>query len=363
VAFDVEALLKPISEEAPCGEDLRYDRRALEILRLAEGKEGSVMGDQVIPGEEPDWREIRDGCFEVLARGRDLRIAVVLSLALLKMEGFPGFAEGLGLVRGLLERHWVGVHPKLDPEDGNDPTERGNILAAFNAPLNTFGDKSRFAERIMAAPLCDSRQWGRYGLRDVRVASGQLEAGALGEGQSPPDLKVIERAFDDTDAATLAGLAKATGDALANAEGIDKAFEAGAGADKSPELSGFLTLLKDAHGQVKWQMDRLAGVVGVDTGESAGSGGSVGGPGGVGGGGGGGLRLDGELSSREQVAQMFEKIYRYYERVEPSSPVPLIMKSCEKMVGKRFTEIVKVLTPDAVALLERLAATDEQASG
>jgi type VI secretion system protein ImpA len=73
--------------------------------------------------------------------------------------------------------------------------------------------------------------------------------------------------------------------------------------------------------------------------------------------------LDGELSSREQVAQMFEKIYRYYERVEPSSPVPLIMKSCEKMVGKRFTEIVKVLTPDAVALLERLAATDEQASG
>ena len=42
--------------------------------------------------------------------------------------------------------------------------------------------------------------------------------------------------------------------------------------------------------------------------------------------------------------------------------MPLIMKSCEKMVGKRFTDIVKVLTPDAVALLERLAAPDEPAA-
>ena len=68
------------------------------------------------------------------------------------------------------------------------------------------------------------------------------------------------------------------------------------------------------------------------------------------------------MSSREQVAALLEKIYRYYERAEPSSPVPLIMKSCEKMVGKRFTDIVKVLTPDAVALLERLAAPDEPAA-
>ena len=352
MGLDIESLLKPLSDAEPCGEDLRYDRRALEVLRLAEGKEGSVMGDQTIPGEEPDWRELKDGCLEVLARGRDLRVSVVLSLALLKLEGFAGFAAGLGLVRGLLEKHWAGVHPRLDPDDGNDPMERGNILATYNAPLGTFGEKLRFAERIMAAPLCDSRQWGKYGLRDVRVASGQLDASAMGAGQAVPDVKVIDRAFEDTDAATLAALEKATGDALGHAVGIDKAFEAAAGADKSPEMSGFLTLLKDAHGQVKRQMERLAGGGGAAAEAGTGGAGVAAAAGGV------GLRLDGELGSREQVSQLFEKIYRYYERVEPSSPVPLLMKSCEKLVGKRFSEIVKVLTPDAVALLERLAADE-----
>ena len=361
MGLDIESLLKPLSDADPCGEDLRYDRRALEILRLAEGKEGSVMGDQTIPGEEPDWRELKDGCLEVLARGRDLRISVVLSLALLKLEGFAGFADGLAVVRGLLERHWVGVHPRLDPDDGNDPTERGNILTTYNAPLGTFGEKMRFAERIMAAPLCESRQWGKYGLRDVRVASGQLDAAAMGAGQAVPDVKVIERAFEDTDAATLAALEKATGEAYRHAEGIDKAFEAAAGAGKSPEMTGFLTLLKDAHGQVKRQMERMAGG-GGSAAESGGGGSGGAAAASGGGGGGGGLRLDGELANREQVSQLFEKIYRYYERVEPSSPVPLLMKSCEKLVGKRFSDIVKVLTPDAVALLERLAA-DETAAG
>lgn len=352
MAFDLESMLKPLSEASPCGEDLRYDRRALEILRLAEGKEAQVMGDQTIPGEEPDWRELRDGCLEVLARGRDLRIAMILTLAMLKLEGFAGLASGLGVVRGLLERYWAEVYPHLDPDDHNDPTERANILASLNAPLNTYGEKLRFAERIMAAPLCESRQWGRYGLRDVRVASGQLDAGVMEPGQAPPDLKVIERAFEDTDAATLAELEAATRSAVEHAAGIDAAFAAGAGAGQSPELGGFLSLLKDAHGQVKRQMERIAGGGGAsgDDAPTAGGGAPAAG---------GGIRLDGELASREQVAAMFEKIYRYYERVEPSSPVPLIMKSCERLVGKRFTEIVKVLTPDAVALLERLATPDE----
>ena len=71
------------------------------------------------------------------------------------------------------------------------------------------------------------------------------------------------------------------------------------------------------------------------------------------------MRLDGELTSRDQVAVLLDKIYRYYERAEPSSPIPLVMKCCERLVGKRFTDIVKVLTPEAVALLERVSTPDE----
>lgn len=360
----VEELLAPITAESPCGESLQYDRRAMEVLRLAEGKDASVMGDQVIAAEEPDWREVRDGCVELLGRSKDLRLAVVLSLAMLKLEGLDGFGQALALVRGYLERYWASVNPVYDPSDGDGPIERANILSSYAAPLGTYGDKLRFAERLMDVPLCDSRQWGRYGLRHVRVASGALAASPV-EGAAAPDLKVIDRAFEDTDVQILHATEAQAAAVVGNAEAIQRAFEAGAGsAGGSPDLSEFLKLVRDAHGLVKRQMERVAGGAGVESPgvETPGSGAVSGVGSGAGSVAGGALRVEGELSSREQVSALLEKIYRYYERAEPSSPVPLIMKSCEKMVGKRFTDIVKVLTPDAVALLERLAAPEEPAA-
>ena len=76
----VESLLKPLSEENPCGENLRWDRRYLEVERLAEGKEET----QFSAAEEPDWREVRDGCAELFARGKHLRVAVLMTLAALR---------------------------------------------------------------------------------------------------------------------------------------------------------------------------------------------------------------------------------------------------------------------------------------
>ena len=35
--LDIESLLAPISEEAPCGEDLTYDQAYMELERIAQG--------------------------------------------------------------------------------------------------------------------------------------------------------------------------------------------------------------------------------------------------------------------------------------------------------------------------------------
>ncbi|HRJ50493.1 MAG TPA: hypothetical protein PKU91_08160, partial [Phycisphaerales bacterium] len=56
----------------------------------------------------------------------------------------------------------------------------------------------------------------------------------------------------------------------------------------------------------------------------------------------------------------FGKIVRYYDRVEPSSPVTLFMKCAEQMVGKSFADIVRVLTPDAVAMLVTISTPPDQ---
>ena len=350
--LDVQQLLTPISADAPCGTDLRYDRRALEVLRQAEGKPEQVMGDQTIPAEEPDWREIRDGCLEVFAVGKDLRVAAWLTLASVKLDGFPGLRDGLALVRGLLDQYWALFFPQLDPDDNNDPTERANILSSFNTPYKTFGDVMRIHERIMEAPLCESRQLGRFGLKDIMIASGEL-AQEPGVSATAPDLKIIDGAFDETDLDKLQALESATREAWEHAQVVDKSFTASAGANRAPEMTKFITLLKDAHTQVRRRLDRRMGVV-SDVDSAPGTDGNTGDASRP-----NSLRLDGELTNRDQVGVLFDKIYRYYERSEPSSPVPLLMKCCGRMVGRRFTDIVKVLTPDAVALLERLATPDE----
>lgn len=354
MGLDVAKLLLPISAESSCGEDLRYDRRLLEVLRLGEGKPEQVMGDQTIAAEDPDWREVRDGCLELLGRSKDMRVALWLALASLRMEGLPGFRDGLLVLRGFLEQYWADVHPKLDPEDNNDPTERANILSSLNTPYKSFGDVMKFHERLMEAPLAESRALGRFGLKDIMIASGTLAADASAPTASAT-MGVIDGAFEETDLDRLETITAAAGEIADLAKSLDDLFTSLAGANNAPEMEKFITLTRDVHTQVKRRLDKRKGVA-----SEADSGGAPGAdPTGVPAGGSAAFKMDGDLGNREQVKQIFQKVYNYYERVEPSSPVPLIMKCCEKMVGRKFVDIWKLLTPEAVALLEKLAAEEE----
>jgi type VI secretion system protein ImpA len=58
--LDVEALLRPISDEAPCGPDMEYEPDFLALQELARGKPEQVIGDEVRPAQEPSWPTVRD---------------------------------------------------------------------------------------------------------------------------------------------------------------------------------------------------------------------------------------------------------------------------------------------------------------
>src|ERR1700686_3161196 len=118
-----EELLRPISEESPCGEDLSYDPGLQELETLARGKEET----QFSAAEPPDWKALRTRSLELFARSKDLRVAVTLAVASLELDGLPGFRESLVLVKGLIEKFWPTVFPQLDPADDDDPLQRMNI--------------------------------------------------------------------------------------------------------------------------------------------------------------------------------------------------------------------------------------------
>ena len=118
---------------------------------------------------------------------------------------------------------------------------------------------------------------------------------------------------------------------------------AGNGADLT-ELTEVLESLKGV------MADQLAkrGIGDEAGGEAGGEAGAEGGAAREGGGGGGRRSISGEIGSREDVIRMLDKINDYYERYEPSSPVPIFMTRAKRLATMNFTDLVKDLTPEAV---------------
>ena len=350
--LDVEALLTPVSDANPCGEDLRYDRRYLEVMKLAEGTPEQEIAKPdgsktVIPAEEPSWSDVKDGCTELLARTKDLRIAILLSLSALRLGGYAGIRDGLSIVKGCVDRYWDGIHPKLDPDDGNDPTERLNIIASLAVPPASFGDPMKFQDRVREAPLAQGRV-GRVGLREVMMSSGELPPPS-DPNAAAVDANLVDAVFRDAEVPALEEVAQNAEQAAELVAALEQTLTEKVGVNRAIDISSFKGVFDHAAREVRKRLAERG--VGTAPGEAGAADGGAGG-------GGGGARLAGEILSGDDVHTAIEKIVRYYESREPSSPVPLFMHCARKLVGKGFQEIYKLLPPDAVGLLEKVSSDE-----
>ena len=62
--------------------------------------------------------------------------------------------------------------------------------------------------------------------------------------------------------------------------------------------------------------------------------------------------ISGTIRNRDDVVAMLDKICGYYERYEPSSPLPLLLQRCRKLAALSFIDIVKDLAPSALQQVE-----------
>ena len=73
----------------------------------------------------------------------------------------------------------------------------------------------------------------------------------------------------------------------------------------------------------------------------------------------GGPSLSGEINSREDVLRALDKVISYYERAEPSSPIPLLIKRSKRLVSASFMDIVRDIASDGLSQVETLRGKDE----
>jgi type VI secretion system protein ImpA len=330
--IEVEQLLKPVSVEEPCGKNLSYDPGFLALEGLIAGKPET----QFSAAEEPDWKEVRDACLPLLGQSKDLRVAVTLCLALVKLEGAVGLRDGLALLKGLLERYWPDLYPKLDPEENNDPLERINIIASVSTPLGTFGDPLRFLQRLREMPLANSPQVGWFSLADI--AGDKI---TLPNGQEKPTASAtqIKAAFRDTKQEELEACGRAILDSIVLAKDIDRFLMETVGPAQAPDMGALTTILTDIQKNLTPYTSKVPGQMQAEA-QATDTSGS------------GGFAINGAIQSRQDVVRILDRICEYYARTEPSSPLPLLLRRAQRLAEMDFLQIVDELTPAMRAQLE-----------
>jgi len=349
MAIDVESLLLEVSPEAPCGEDLSYDAAFLALEDLVRTKSGGGIvegAEEVI--EEPNWREVREKSLELLRRSKDLRVTLYLTLGLLKTEGLAGLRDGLAVLRGLLERFWDNLYPQLDPDDNNDPLERINILQSLSPTTVSEQDPMKFKQRLAEVSLCNSAQMGRFSLRDIQVSRGEI-ALAGGKGSGAPEASVIDAAFQDTATEELLGASQAAGEAIEHVTNITAVFSKSADQGQTPDLSGFQSVLGNIHKCVQGYLAKRGyGEAAEEASPAADK---------------GGVSLSGEIRSPQEALLAIEKVCQYFDRHEPSSPVPLLLRRARKLVSKNFLDVIQDVCPDAMNQVEILGGISSSDTG
>ena len=336
-AIDINKLLEPVSEDSVCGDDLEYDPEFGELERSAQGKAGQSMVEGEIQPEPPDWNAVFDAAEGLLKRTKDLRIASHLTHASLNLQGFAGLASGLELLNGMLHKYWDEVHPQLDAEDGNDPTIRINSLL----PLNSLHG---FVGSLDAAILVSSKTLGKFSLRDIRLANGEI-TGPEGDDTPIPDPSHIKAAFLDCELDELTMNSDAVNQCLETLGDLEEYTQEQVGTEFAPNLDKLSSGLKAVRNVLRGQLARRgveqdpvkAEATTVAAGPAA---------------------VPGEIRSRDDAIRVLDRVCEYFRKNEPSSPVPLLLQRAKRLIAKDFMEILRDLTPQGVSEAETIGGLD-----
>lgn len=380
--IDLALWLNPLNGENPSGEDLRNDPAFHELERLTEPQikvvhdGGNKSSQSTVP---VDWAAALEKAQELGSRGRDMRLLVIVARALANEEGLAGLAQGLTLIAKTFEQYWDTMHPALR----SSTSPRDGALRRINALL----DLQNGQEGLLA----DLRQMVFFSPRAIGPISGRdLEQAALDERvmlqEAASGLGAAEKAaltsahnqllnrvrtgcaaqIDQAGDAMTSLLADARA-AIAALNAVDAALNPridGNGATV-PELKKFLQRLLTT-------LERYssAGVVTNGAAKSApppaepaatparnghgaetmASVASYAEP---------GAGLPDRISSRDDVVKCLDLVVAFYDRTEPSSPIPHLARRVRRMVHMDFVELMEDLAPSGLKEFRLLAGIQD----
>ncbi|MBK8977493.1 MAG: type VI secretion system protein TssA [Planctomycetes bacterium] len=346
IQIDLERWLTPVAAESPAGPSLELDPRYVEMETAGRGEPARQQGGAMIPATPPNWQVVGQRARELLGQTRDLTVALRLATAALHVDGLAGFRDGLKLIHGLLTEMWDHVHPQPFDDDQDDP-DRWMQRYSTLMQMNIERAPAPVLEGLWAQPLVTSRLASRT-LGDLlfylKYAGAPHAPSDPSETPAPkPDeIRAFLRATPVD--ALRAAFAEVDG-TLEALRGVCAAYNArlrgGQMTLTMPHLETTLGSARRALQEVLGDAAPAAAATTTDTDapepddapttEDA-------------------VTRDeparsGPFRSREDIAATIDRMCAYFERYEPTSPVPFFLRRARALMEQDFLQLIQELAP------------------
>jgi type VI secretion system protein ImpA len=297
-----------------------------------------------------NWSEIERDCRALSLRTKDLRVAMILARCWTRQSGAEGLRDGLAFVLGLIERYGETLHPHPIFEGERDPVIVANAIGALTDPEGVLADvrdiaiakaagvqlhlrdidKAFLTTRVKDALAPESAArllnelWARRDATVVALCDAQQCAAALAAwcadalADDAPDLGPLLRLLQPFAARQLDPDAEPPFAAAAPAQA---ATNAAPDADPDPALP-------TADGALAAPVASAASAAPPPSPPA---------------------RMD-----RWSALATIREVRIWFEQNEPSSPVVVLLRQSERMVGKRFAELAQVIPVELLSAWDSL---------
>lgn len=348
--IDIDALLAPVSADAPCGEDLSFSADFDAIQECRRSDDATLdQGEWVTDLKSADWFAVSRRCGQLLStRSKDLRLAVWMAESSTRTQGFAGLADGYHLVASLCERYWDQLHPLADGDD--QELRVGNLSWLLTQSI----------QWIRAIPLTGGSQ-GQYNAIDVEVAARAHQG-----DQSASEGRVDAARLDAARAATPFDFYQRLAAEVPLAQEALRALEAVVDARLGQHGPSF-SATRDALGDVGNTALRMAASAGVVLDENAappplpGDDVEIAEPAAAG----APARGNGDITSRREALLQLRRVADFFRRTEPHSPVAYLADKAARWGNMPLHVWLKTVLKDNPALgqLEELLDVGADESG
>lgn len=348
-------LLASVSDDDPCGPDLEYDPAFVMLQTAVAPRYDAQYGDFVDVPQPANWAEIERDCRALLLRTKDLRVAMILLRCRTRQGGAEGWRDGLAFVMGLIEQYGEALHPVPTFEGARDPVMYANAIGALADPEGALGDARdipitktagvqlylRDIERAFATPRVKdalapesavrllSELWGRRETPMVALSEAQRLTAELIAwcsqhlGADAPDLGALLRLLQPFAQAQIERNGPA---ARAASPMVTPAAVPSAGTTTTDAPA---STAPDTHAATPTPP------IAPDTPASD-------------------VIHEPARMDRWSALATIREVRIWFEQNEPSSPVVVLLRQSERMVGKRFSELAQVIPAELLAVWDSI---------